>query len=231
LSSVNYLDLSSPLLLPPASLAPSEPLRETASSGDWQAGKPPRRLIEHNGTDRAAVEAFIGERFQRTFGARIDAFMPRLFSMRDRSDRIAGAFGLRSTSCRLFVEQYLDEPIDHAIASHCGERIERRGIVEVGHLCGTFPGAARIMIILLIVRLHREGFQWVAFTGTTGLRNAFAHLGMFPIALQPARIESLPAESRAAWGHYYEHSPEVLVGRIRDGMLLLASRVPGGARL
>lgn len=228
---MNYLDLSSPGFPSHASPAPSAASVETKPGGEWQVGKLPRRLIEHNGTERAAVEAFIGERFEQTFGARINAFMPRLFSMRDRNDRITGAFGLRSTSCRLFVEQYLDEPIDHAIASHCGERIERRGIVEVGHLCGTFPGAARIMIILLIVRLHREGFQWVAFTGTTGLRNAFAHLGMFPIALQPARIESLPAESRAAWGHYYEHSPEVLVGRIRDGMLLLASRVPGGARL
>ncbi|MEO7325052.1 MAG: thermostable hemolysin [Dokdonella sp.] len=178
----------------------------------------PQRLIEHRGASRAPAEAFIANRFRQSFGAHIEAFMPRLFTMHDLENRISGAFGLRSTSCRLFVEQYLNEPIESAVATRCGEGVERHGIVEVGHLCAAFPGAVRTMIALLTLHLHAEGFEWVVFTGTASLRNAFARIGLFPIALQRAHIDSLPLEARMGWGNYYDHSPEVLVGRIRDGV-------------
>ena len=181
------------------------------------------RLVEHGAADRGVAEAFISDRFDSSFDARVEAFMPRLFSMRDQEGRICGAFGLRSTSCRLFVEQYLHLPIEAAIARCSGGAVERRSIVEVGHLSGTFPGAMRAMIVLLIAHLHREGFEWVAFTGTRRLRNAFARVGLFPVCLQPARIDSLPPATRAAWGRYYDHLPQVLVGRIRDGMHLLTN--------
>jgi hypothetical protein len=184
-------------------------------------------LVEHKGIDRGFAEAFIADRFQQSFGARIEAFMPRLFGMRDHDGRLCGAFGLRSTSCRLFVEQYLHEPVETAIAASCGEVVERRGIVEVGHLSATYPGAVRTMIGLLATHLYKEGFEWVVFAGTASLRNAFARMGLFPIALQRARIERLPTEERAAWGHYYDHSPEVLVGRIREGVRALAAHADG----
>ena len=88
------------------------------------------------------------------------------------------------------------------------------------------------MIVLLIAHLHREGFEWVAFTGTRRLRNAFARVGLFPVCLQSARIDCLPPATRAAWGRYYDHLPQVLVGRIRDGVHVLVSDCSmRGARL
>lgn len=111
-----------------------------------------------------------------------------------------------------------DAPIEQAISAHAGRAIERRMVVEVGHFAGMFPGAVRAMITLLTERLHRDGTEWVAFTGTTGLRNAFYRLGLSPIDLQPARAECLPPATRAAWGSYYEHAPRVLVGSVREGM-------------
>ncbi len=180
-------------------------------------------LVEHGAADRSVAEAFISNRFDSSFNAQVEAFMPRLFSMRDQEGRIWGAFGLRSTSCRLFVEQYLHIPIEAVIGGCGGGNVERKSIVEVGHLSGTFPGAMRAMIVLIIAHLHREGLEWVAFTGTRHVRNAFARVGLFPVCLQPARIDSLPRATRAAWGRYYDHFPQVLVGRIRDGMHVLAS--------
>jgi hypothetical protein len=40
------------------------------------------RLHEHTGSERAEAETFIGSKFANYFGARIDAFMPRLFSLK-----------------------------------------------------------------------------------------------------------------------------------------------------
>lgn len=180
-------------------------------------GRPDFELIEHVGSDRAAVETFISQCFSDNFGCRIEGFMPRLFSVRNRDGEMYGAFGLRSANHNLFLEQYLDMPIEKTIATRIGKRVERRTIIEVGHFSGAFPGAVRAMIGLLTERLHREGFEWVVFTGTTNLRNAFFRLGLSPVDVQAATLERLPAEERAAWGSYYDHAPHVLVGNIQEG--------------
>jgi hypothetical protein len=179
--------------------------------------RPAFELVEHDGADRAAVENFISQRFAESFGCRIESFMPRLFSVRNREGEICGAFGLRSATRNLFLEQYLDAPIETTIATRAGVRVERRAIVEVGHFSGAVPGVVRAMIGLLTERLHREGYEWVVFTGTTSLRNAFCRLGLCPIDIQAASADRLPAEERAAWGSYYEHGPRVLVGNIEEG--------------
>lgn len=180
-------------------------------------GGPAFELFEHVGADRAAVETFISQCFADNFGSRVEAFMPRLFSMRNRNGEICGAFGLRSANRNLFLEQYLDTPIEQTIAARVGGKVERQAIVEVGHFSGTFPGAVRAMIGLLTERLHQEGFEWVVFTGTTGLRNAFCRLGLCPLDIQAATADRLPADARAAWGSYYDYAPRVLVGNIPEG--------------
>ncbi len=196
------------------------PGRRSAAGQPAAAGTPESpvfKLQEHVGADRAAVEAFISRCFAERFGCRLEAFMPRLFSLRNQAGEICGAYGLRSASRKLFLEQYLDTPIENIIAARTGSKIERRSIVEVGHLSGTFPGAARAMIGLLTERLHHEGFEWVAFTGTSSLRNAFFRLGLSLIDVQAAALDRLPAEARTAWGSYYDHAPRVLVGNVLDG--------------
>jgi hypothetical protein len=194
----------------PAASPPSPAEGGTAGSARFE-------LFEHAGNDRAAVEAFISQRFAASFGSRIEAFMPRLFSVRNQAGDICGAFGMRSASRKLFLEQYLDIPIEQAIAARTGGRAERRAIVEVGHFSGAFPGAVRAMIGLLTEYLHREGCDWVVFTGTSGLRNAFGRLGLFTLDIEAATADRLPAEARAAWGSYYDHAPRVCAGNVKDG--------------
>jgi hypothetical protein len=188
-------------------------------------------LFELTGRDRVLAEQFISRRFAESFRARIEAFMPRLFAMYDANDHLCGALGLRSARHRLFVEHYLDQPIEQAIARRTGACVERASIVEAGHLSGAFPGAMRTMIWLLTERLQRENFQWVAFTGTTALRNAFRRNGLFPLDIGRAAADRLPHEARAAWGSYYDHCPRVFVGRIQDGvqrMMQVAAQAQAG---
>jgi hypothetical protein len=183
-------------------------------------------LREHEADDRTTVEQFIAACFVQRYGARIERFMPRLFTLRSADGSIRGAVGLRAASQRLFLEQYLDETVETAIATRTGVAIERASIVEVGHFCGAFPGAARKIIALLAPRLHDEGFTWVVFTGTVGLRNAFTRIGMRPLPLRGAQQDRLPDDERATWGTYYEHAPRVLCGRIEDGLRALRSVAP-----
>ena len=175
------------------------------------------RLVEHAAGDRSEIEHFISQRFADCFGSKVEAFMPRLFSLRNQDGAICGAFGLRSASRRLFLEQYLDLPIEKELAACAAGTFSRQSIIEVGHFSGTFPGSVRAMIKLLTERLHHEGFEWVTFTGTASLRNAFSRLGLAPIDIQAADASRLPVEERAAWGSYYQHQPRVLVGNVQEG--------------
>jgi Thermostable hemolysin len=163
------------------------------------------------------VEQFISRCFERAYDSRIRAFMPRLFSLRDGDGDIVGAFGLRSASHRLYLEQYLEQPIEQSIRAPAGGHIDRKTIVEVGHFSGSAPGSVRAMIFRLTEYLHRQGIEWVAFTGTSTLRNAFHRMGLAPIDICAAAQDRLPPQERAAWGSYYDYAPHVLVGNVGQG--------------
>ncbi|QID16252.1 hypothetical protein G3580_00605 [Nitrogeniibacter mangrovi] len=219
-----------PLLLPPGPLP-------SAAAALMRLLRPTRRRVrarpaaipasytlhEHRGARRVDAERFIGDCFMDSFGSRVNAFMPRLFTVQHADGTVCGAFGLRSGRSRLFLEQYLDEPIEVVLSRAAGRPVRRDSIVEVGHFSGTFPGALRAMIALLTERLYHEGFDWVVFTGTVGLRNAFGRLGLAPIDICAADAERLPADQRAAWGRYYAHAPHVLAGNIHQGFRHMAA--------
>ena len=204
----------------PSTTVANKPLPHIRKSDDTAAiARIIPRLVEHLGSDRRDAELYIDQRYTRNFGARTQAFMPRLFTVRDGNDRICSAFGLRAAHHRLFSERYLDAPIEHRIGCGAGRRICRREIIEVGHLCGAYAGAMRCLIALLVPPLAAEGFSWVVFTGTTVLRNAFRRAGLHPLDLGPARRESLAPEECLHWDRYYALSPRVSAAEIGPGML------------
>lgn len=187
-------------------------------------------LREHGQEDRDTVEQFIRCRFDEAFGSRVNAFMPRLLSLRDPRGPIRAALGVRNAHGPLFLEQYLDRAIELEIAAHTGGSCERDSVVEVGQLSGTYPGAVRRMIDLLTRKLHDEGVRWVAFTGTSSLRNAFHRMGLSPVEIAPARRERLPVSERTAWGRYYDDAPRVFFGNVHEGHRQLNLRRPDAAQ-
>ena len=175
-------------------------------------------LREHGRLERAEIENFIHECFAAAHGACISQFMPRLFSLRAKSGDLIAAFGLRAAAdSRLFLETYLERPVEDVLQARLGQAIRREEIIEVGNLSALYPGAARWLIVALTARLRSEGYKWVVFTGTTALRNGFSRLGLCPVELGAATLQHLPSQERADWGRYYEHVPMVMAGDIDYG--------------
>jgi hypothetical protein len=175
-------------------------------------------LREHVDHDRHDIESFIQQCFAAAHGATIRHFMPRLLSLCAKGgDRIA-AFGLRDAAADpLFLERYLDQPIEDILKSRLGLSVNREEVIEVGNLSALYPGAARWLIVGVTAMLHDAGYRWVTFTGTTALRNGFHRLGLRPIELGSATLSHLMPHERADWGSYYDHSPKVYVGDIAHG--------------
>ena len=179
-------------------------------------------LTECRNGDRSEVKSFIRETFSLAYGASVRSFMPRLLAVCLKNGDLMAAFGVRSAKEeKLFLESYLDQPIEQVIEEKTGLKLERGKIAEVGNLAAIYPGGVRWMIVALTVMLYEEGYEWVVFTGTSALRNGFNKLGLHPTEIGPARIEQLDAEEQTCWGTYYDNNPTVMFGNIRQGFQVM----------
>jgi hypothetical protein len=77
--------------------------------------------------------------------------MPELIALFDAGGQILAAVGFRSADGEnLFLEHYLDTPVEHAIACHSTRALpQREGIVEIGNLASIDRGASRKLFAVL----------------------------------------------------------------------------------
>jgi hypothetical protein len=166
---------------------------------------------------RREAEAFIAAVFADSHGARIESFMPNLVLLERASGPLA-ALGWRGAGThRLFLEAYLDGPVERHISHVAGTPVARERVAEVGHLASNGQAGGARLILAMAPALERMGFEWVVFTATAELLGIFQKLGLMPMALataDPARL----GEQAQAWGSYYRHRPIVVAGRIRQAL-------------
>jgi hypothetical protein len=163
---------------------------------------------------RVRAETFISDIFQRHYDAELNSFAPNLMLL-EKNDRIAAVAGWRCAGTeQLFLENYLDVPIETAVSRLAGRPVDRQRIVEVGNLAAEVRGGGVEVILTLAAHLDRLGFEWVVFTATSELIGMLRRLGLPPLALAAADPERLGADA-GAWGSYYATHPVVVAGRIR----------------
>lgn len=184
------------------------------------------RLLTSAHPDRSAAEDFIADIYRERFNARLSEFPPHLVAYHDVDGELLAAVGLRyGNEGALFVERYLDEPIEHALV-HAGQSAARRErIAEAGNFATRTPGIARELIVQLAWLLHAADMDWVAFVATRQLRNAFDRLGLAPVELAVAQAARM-GEQRLHWGSYYDTQPRVMCGNLAQGVEYLRNREP-----
>lgn len=172
---------------------------------------------------RPEAEALIRDAFARAYGARIRRFLPLLMGLRNGAGQLLAACGLRHAALTpLFLEAYLQRPVEAALSAASGEDLQRGDIVEVGNLAVARAGYAPLLIAALTRHLHASGERWVVFTAVPALANSFRRLGIPLAPLAPARLAALPPRERAGWGTYYDQSPHVMACRVADAYRALA---------
>lgn len=173
--------------------------------------------IDLDSPRRAATEAYIRRLFARHHGAEVSSFAPNLMLL-EQQQRVIAAAGWRAAGeAPLFLERYLDIPIEQAVAKPAGQPVRRERIVEVGHLAADKAGGSLRMIVEMGDVLHQLGYEWVVFTATRELLGIFHRLGLPPLALAQADPERLGAEA-GNWGRYYDTRPIIVAGRIELGL-------------
>ena len=163
---------------------------------------------------RQDAEDFVRRAFRQRYQATVSSFAPNLLLL-EQDGRTVAVSGWRCAGDeRLFLECYLDAPVEDAVARLAGHAVHRERIVEVGNLASERAGGSIDVILTLARHLQQLGYEWVVFTATRELIGIFRKLGLPLLALAPADPGRLP-EPADDWGSYYDSAPVVVAGRVR----------------
>lgn len=182
-------------------------------------------VADADAPERGELEAFVAEAFRRGHDATIASFMPTLLSLRDDTGRLRSVVGLRGAVPQpLYLEQYLELPVESAITAATGRAVRREQVVEVGNLAGSNCRAAVRMVAQLPSYLLALEYRWIVFTATSTVRGILQGLGAPLVELARADGTRV-ADGPDRWGRYYDTDPRVLAG-----YLPLSRRIPGFRR-
>lgn len=157
----------------------------------------------------------IRQRYQDVLGARLTPAY-RSYLSRQARGASAAALGYRRAGAEpLFLERYLDQPVEAEVSAAFGQRVAREAIVEIGNFAA--DNAMAMIALWGDAANDLGGSSEVAVaTLTAPLRRMFARIGLPLKVLGPALASRL-GEEAAEWGHYYELDPMVCAGIISEG--------------
>jgi hypothetical protein len=172
--------------------------------------------------ERHRVTQYIADQFTAIHQANIHDFMPLLLSMRCQG-QFKAVSGIRPAAGQeLFLEQYLDQPVEAVLGERRNAPVARRQVAEVGNLVATQSGASQLLFLLLTALLHRCDFEWVVFTGTPVVIRGLERLGFRLEKLCDADPSKLTGSKPSDWGRYYQQRPQVVAGNVPAGIKVLS---------
>ena len=167
---------------------------------------------------RTEVEHYITKQFQIVYGATIKEFLPLLLTLRCNSALSAVTGIYPANNHHLFVEQYLDNPIEDEINSFSSLHVQRSAIAEIGNLASTQRGSSQLLFVLLATILHQSNLGWLVFTATPQVQKTIGKLGFQLHPLKEASPLSIRQSSIPDWGSYYDAKPMVVVGQLDEAI-------------
>src|SRR6478736_1820829 len=165
------------------------------------------------------VTSFVDEAYRRAYGARRAAVFGDYLST---GSAHCAALGYRRADAEpLFLEAYLDQPVETLVSAAMDRPVAREAIVEIGNLAAN---NAWSMIALWGEAANDLGgaSEVVVATLTAPLRRMFQRIGV-PVhrlmAADPAKLGPVAAD----WGSYYAQDPFICAGPIAEGQRAIAS--------
>lgn len=140
--------------------------------------------------------------------------MPNLIALRDEKSHLVAAFGMRQAKNNpLFLEQYLDEPIEAVLSRKINQVVKRDEITEIGNLAVNSPRNAGVLIAHVIQQSVDAGVKWCVATAHISLQNGLRKGGCDVFSIHDVDPMRLPASVLADWGNYYQNKPQIIAVR------------------
>lgn len=136
-------------------------------------------------------------------------------------ESVGAALGYRRAHAEpLFLETYLDRPVEQVLAAALDLPVSRGDVVEIGNLASC-NAPAMVALWARTANDLGDSAEIAVAVLTAPLRRMFGRLGVNLIELakaDPARV----ADDGSDWGRYYELEPMVCAGLIADGQRQLS---------
>lgn len=168
-----------------------------------------------------AMQAFVADRFAHAYGAQVRAGYPQMAGLLGPDGAIVAAAGIRFAEAGpLFLEQYLDMPIETAVGEALGCTASRHEIAEIGSLASIHPAWSMQLFESLPPWLGAAAdCRFAVATMRPDLARMLSRSG-FGLHLigdaDPARL----GQGAEAWGDYYDARPRIYAGRVSSSMAL-----------
>lgn len=177
--------------------------------------QPSFALYFKGSSKRKEVEQYIHDKYQNTYHAELNQYMPCLLSM-ESGNSFNSTLGIRSAKNEvLFVEQYTQQAIEELMLAHCNISTNRDKIVEIGNLAAVKQGSSQLLLVIMVAFLYRSGYHWATASATDDVQKITDKLGFTTYKLCKANPDKLEGDAEQ-WGSYYETKPYVIVGDLRD---------------
>ena len=184
-------------------------------------------------TSHAAAIDMIQTQYRKHFSCQLQHSLPYSLSQLDHEQhQILACTGYQPASeGALFLEQYLDGPVEDSLQRLTNDHVSREHIVEIGGFAVGHKRHALPFMLLLAPTLADLGFKTVVCTVTRPMQSCLRKLGIVSTLVadaDPARVDT----SNNAWGTYYDLKPVVLAGDIGtniDKIRPLMSLLAGGS--
>lgn len=186
-------------------------------------------VADRDSCARAGLEHAIRHAFGQHFGAHVAGFMPYLASY--ASDRGQGVLGFRpAAEGSLYLESYLELPIETMLAWISHRPVARSSVVEVGQFAVDDRRVAGRLFHELVPFLRERGYEWICFTATHKIRRLLEIAGLTGLVIATARQDAVRGQADQ-WGSYYDNDPMVVVGRLDDPQGHWCSRIAHHGRV
>ncbi len=169
---------------------------------------------------RVDVETYIANAFARAYGAEVSQFAPYLMSM-VCAGSVSAAAGVRPANLGpLFLEQYLDVPVERLLSDYYQTDIGRDDIFELGNLAALRPGVCQLLYLVMAGVMERTRMNHVVFAGTRQVAKGLAKLGFNTRTFAPAEPARLNGDA-TNWGSYYDNEPKIMAIDLAESMIAL----------
>jgi len=207
--------------MPPRPIAvSSEILREApiieGANAAFQARAAETFILGPRDARRADATALVERVYARVYGAEVKSHYPHFVCHAKPDGELASVVGFRFADREpLFLEQYLDVPVESAVSFAFGKDVARNRIVEIGSLAAHKMRQHPCVYAALARHLEPFGVDVAVATVTRRLARVFRVLGFDALPLGEARADRL-THNRECWGTYYDESPFVVAGSVSE---------------
>jgi Thermostable hemolysin len=170
---------------------------------------------------------FARDQYAGRLSCNLVSFYPNTISLYV-DGRLTAVAGYREAAReQLFLEQYLDAPIEECLRRKFQPGATRSHIVEIGGFAALGCGAGLALMQQLAPTLLDLGFRQLVCTANRAIQKCLSSLGLEPVFIAQADADRISTPV-SDWGNYYEGNPVVLAGDIEAGMKAMVPRCTSG---